>query len=68
VTFRVLADIVAFVPLLFIPGETAKFWGPLPGVVIIVRALSLIESCHAARRTETAVLRFRRHGLRRGGC
>jgi multidrug efflux pump subunit AcrB len=44
VTFSVLTTIVAFVPLMFIPGETGKFWGPLPIVVILVLALSLIES------------------------
>lgn len=44
VTFSVLTNIVAFVPLLFIPGETGKFWYPLPVVVIIVLAVSLIES------------------------
>lgn len=44
VTFSVLTNIVAFVPLMFIPGETGKFWGPLPVVVIIVLALSLVES------------------------
>lgn len=44
VTFSVLTNIVAFVPLMFIPGETGKFWGPLPIVVIIVLALSLVES------------------------
>lgn len=44
VTFSILTNIVAFVPLMFIPGETGKFWGPLPVVVIIVLALSLIES------------------------
>ena len=44
VTFSILTNIVAFVPLMFIPGETGKFWGPLPVVVIIALALSLIES------------------------
>jgi len=44
VTFSILTNIVAFVPLLFIPGETGKFWGPLPVVVIIVLILSLVES------------------------
>ncbi|MEX0818561.1 MAG: efflux RND transporter permease subunit [Pirellulaceae bacterium] len=44
VVFSILTNIVAFVPLLFIPGETGKFWGPLPVVVIIVLALSLLES------------------------
>ncbi|WP_145422429.1 efflux RND transporter permease subunit [Planctomycetes bacterium K23_9] len=44
VTFSILTNIVAFVPLMFIPGETGKFWAPLPVVVIIVLSLSLIES------------------------
>ena len=44
VVFSILTNIVAFVPLMFIPGEMGKFWGPLPVVVIIVLALSLIES------------------------
>ena len=44
VIFSVLTNIVAFVPLMFIPGETGKFWGPLPVVVVIVLALSLVES------------------------
>ncbi|MEM6980324.1 MAG: efflux RND transporter permease subunit, partial [Planctomycetota bacterium] len=44
VTFSILTNIVAFIPLMFIPGETGKFWGPLPVVVIIVLSLSLIES------------------------
>ena len=44
VVFSILTNIVAFVPLIFIPGETGKFWGPLPIVVIIVLALSLVES------------------------
>jgi len=44
VTFSILTNIVAFVPLMFIPGETGKFWGPLPVVVIIVLSLSLVES------------------------
>ncbi|MCO8121149.1 efflux RND transporter permease subunit [Stieleria sp. TO1_6] len=44
VTFSVLTNIVAFVPLMFIPGETGKFWGPLPVVVILVLSLSLVES------------------------
>lgn len=44
VVFSILTNIVAFVPLMFIPGETGKFWAPLPVVVIIVLALSLLES------------------------
>ena len=44
VTFSILTNIIAFVPLLFIPGTTGKFWWPLPAVVITVLAISLLEA------------------------
>jgi len=44
VTFSILTNVFAFVPLLFIPGETGKFWWPLPVVVIIVLLVSLLEA------------------------
>lgn len=44
VTFSILTNIIAFVPLLFIPGTTGKFWWPLPVVVITVLAVSLLEA------------------------
>lgn len=44
VTFSILTNIIAFVPLLLIPGTTGKYWWPLPAVVIIVLALSLFEA------------------------
>jgi len=44
VTFSILTNISAFVPLLFIPGTTGKFWWPLPAVVIVVLAVSLFEA------------------------
>ena len=44
VTFSIITTIVAFVPLLFIPGTTGKFWWPLPAVVITVLAISLLEA------------------------
>ncbi|MDR8393188.1 efflux RND transporter permease subunit [Aliifodinibius sp. S!AR15-10] len=44
VTFSILTNIIAFVPLLFIPGATGKYWWPLPAVVIIVLAVSLFEA------------------------
>jgi len=44
VTFSVITTIIAFVPLLFIPGPTGKFWWPLPVVVIAVLAVSLFEA------------------------
>ncbi|MEJ2503832.1 MAG: efflux RND transporter permease subunit, partial [Gemmatimonadota bacterium] len=44
VTFAILTNIIAFVPLLFIPGTTGKYWWPLPAVVILVLILSLLEA------------------------
>ncbi|WP_309385877.1 efflux RND transporter permease subunit [Cerasicoccus frondis] len=44
VVFSILTNIVAFIPLLFIPGTTGKFWWPLPAVVIIVLTVSLFEA------------------------
>lgn len=44
VTFSILTNIVAFVPLLFVPGTTGQFWWPIPAVVITVLALSLFEA------------------------
>ena len=61
VTFAILTNIIAFVPLLFMPGVTGKYWWPLPAVVIIVLAVSLFEAlfilpshlAHAASRPPT---------------
>ncbi|MDX1587412.1 MAG: efflux RND transporter permease subunit [Oleiphilaceae bacterium] len=44
VTFSILTNIIAFMPLLFIPGVTGKFWLPLGVVVILVLAISLLEA------------------------
>lgn len=44
VTFSVLTNIVAFMPLLFVPGFLGKVWGVIPLVVCTVFAISLIES------------------------
>lgn len=46
VTFSIITTIVAFVPLMFIPGTTGKFWWPLPVVVIIVLTVSLLEALY----------------------
>ena len=37
---------MAFVPLLYMPGTTGKFWAPLPAVVIVVLAISLLEALY----------------------
>ncbi|HSO17877.1 MAG TPA: efflux RND transporter permease subunit, partial [Desulfosarcina sp.] len=44
VTFSVLTNMVAFLPLMFIPGLMGKVFGQIPIVVISVFAISLIES------------------------
>lgn len=44
VIFSILTNIVAFIPLLYMPGTTGKFWWPLPAVVITVLAISLLEA------------------------
>lgn len=44
VFFSIVTTIIAFIPLLLLPGETGKFWKPLPAVVIVILALSLIEA------------------------
>ena len=44
ITFAILTNIIAFVPLLFMPGTTGKYWWPLPAVVIVVLLVSLLEA------------------------
>ncbi|WP_255702881.1 efflux RND transporter permease subunit [Antarcticibacterium sp. 1MA-6-2] len=44
VIFSILTTILAFTPLLFMPGENGKFWWPLPAVVIVILAVSLLEA------------------------
>lgn len=44
VTFSILTNIIAFAPLLFIPGVSGKFWGVIPIVVISVFIISWVES------------------------
>ena len=44
IIFAVITNIVAFVPLLFVPGETGRFFAPLPAVVIAVFIVSLVEA------------------------
>lgn len=44
VTFSVLTNVVAFVPMLFVPGVLGRVFGVLPAVVVSVFLISLIES------------------------
>ena len=73
VTFSILTNVVAFIPLLFIPGETGKFWWPLPAVVIVILTLSLIEAlfilpAHLAHSKTSGKSRVgaRLHGVQQG--
>ena len=75
VIFSILTNVIAFIPLLFIPGTTGKFWWPLPAVVIIVLGVSLFEalfilpahlghSNHKKRKT-SKLIRYIEHGQQR---
>ena len=44
VTFAVLTNIVAFLPLFFVPGVSGKFYRQIPAIVVGVFIVSLIES------------------------
>ncbi|MEE4121049.1 MAG: efflux RND transporter permease subunit [Paracoccaceae bacterium] len=44
ILFSVVTTILAFVPLLFLPGSSGSFIGPVAAVVIFVLAFSLVES------------------------
>ena len=59
VTFAVLTNIVAFMPMLFVPGASGRLFLQIPAVAISVFAISLVESLfvlpahlsHAPKRT-----------------
>ena len=63
VTFSILTNIVAFIPVMMVPGTTGKFWWPLPVVVITILSISLLEALfilpchlgHSARHYTTRV-------------
>jgi len=69
VTFSILTNIVAFMPLLFLPGVTGNYWSPLAAVVIIVLAFSLLEAlfilpahlAHVSKRKRSALGASVRH-------
>ncbi|UCG60145.1 MAG: efflux RND transporter permease subunit [Phycisphaerales bacterium] len=53
VTFSILTNIVAFLPLCFVPGVMGKIWRVIPIVVITVFSISWVEAllilpCHLA--------------------
>ena len=44
VVFAILTTVIAFMPMLFVPGASGKFFRVIPWVVIVVLLLSLVES------------------------
>jgi len=44
ITFAILTNIVAFMPLLFVPGTMGKAWKVIPTVVITIFIISWIEA------------------------
>ncbi len=46
VVFAVLTNVVAFAPLLFVPGPSGNFFRQIPSVVIVVFLISLVESLY----------------------
>jgi multidrug efflux pump subunit AcrB len=46
VVFSVLTNIIAFIPLLFIPGTMGQLWRSIPLIVTLVFSASLVESLY----------------------
>ena len=44
ITFAILTNVVAFSPLLFVPGTFGKLWGVIPLVVCTTFIISLVEA------------------------
>jgi len=44
VVFAILTNIIAFLPLLFVPGVMGQLWRNIPSVIIVVFAISLVEA------------------------
>ena len=73
VTFSILTNIVAFLPVMFIPGIMGQYWWPMPVVVVTILALSLFEAlfilpshlAHIRERSHAAV-GDRLHRIQRG--
>ncbi|HEC03932.1 MAG TPA: efflux RND transporter permease subunit, partial [Phycisphaerales bacterium] len=75
VTFSILTNIVAFLPLCFMPGVMGKIWRVIPFVVITVFSISWIEAllilpCHLAhgrkKSGRTGLLGMLQHVFSRG--
>ena len=66
VIFSIFTTVIAFFPLLFMPGTTGKFWWPLPVVVIVVLIVSLLEAlfilpAHLGHRSSKSTFKAAHH-------
>jgi multidrug efflux pump subunit AcrB len=69
VTFSIITNIIAFLPLYFMPGMMGKIWKVIPLVVITVFSISWIESililpshlAHAHRTSKGRIAEFLHH-------
>ncbi len=73
ITYAILTNIVAFLPLYFIPGTMGKIWMAIPVVVITVFTVSWVEAlfilpAHLAhtRSTPTSAMTARLHNWQQG--
>ncbi len=73
ITYAILTNIVAFLPLYFVPGTMGKVWKAIPVVVITVFLISLVEAlfilpAHLAhtRSTPSSKLTARLHDWQQG--
>ncbi|MDH3454559.1 MAG: efflux RND transporter permease subunit, partial [Desulfuromonadales bacterium] len=73
ITYAILTNIVAFLPLYFVPGTMGKVWKAIPVVVITVFLISLVEAlfilpAHLAhtRSTPSSKLTARLHAWQQG--
>jgi len=73
VTFSILTNVVAFLPVMFLPGVTGNYWWPLPVVVVAVLLFSLAEAlfilpahlAHVKERTHNSLTDSLHHWQRR---
>ena len=73
ITFSILTNIAAFLPILFVPGVMGKIWKVIPLVVITVFVVSWIESlfilpahlAHSTNRQKNRLLSFLRNQQQR---
>ncbi len=63
VVFAILTNIIAFLPLLFVPGMMGDLWRDIPTVIIVIFIISLVESllilpAHLAHQRPQSASRF----------